>query len=250
MEIDFQPLILAVVVGLGTYISLFSFLRKVNEWYHVSRLGAEKKNSLPPGDMGWPLLGNMWSFLKAFRSKDPETFIDNLVKIHGRTGVYMSYLFGCPSIIVCVPETCKKVLTDHETFAPGYPVSIRKLAGNKSFHNVSNSEHRRLRKLTTAPINGHEALAMYIGYIEDIVTTAMEEWASLNRPVEFLKEMEKVTFKVLTHIFMGSGAESFRESMEKYHNDFRHGLVSAALNFPGFPFHKALKVNFNFFIYA
>ncbi|XWS49597.1 hypothetical protein CRYUN_Cryun12cG0016800 [Craigia yunnanensis] len=239
MALDFQPLILSVVVGLGTYVFLFGFLRKVNEWYYVSRLG-EKKHSLPPGDMGWPILGNMWSFLKAFRSKDPETFINNLVKSYGRTGIYKSYLFGSPSIIACIPETCKKVLTD-ERFAPGYPVSIRKLTGNKSFHSVSNLEHRRLRKLTTAPINGREALALYIGYIEDIVTTALEEWASMNRPIEFLKEMERVTFKVFTHIFMGSGAESIRKSMEKYHNDFHHGLLSAAYNIPGFTFHKALK---------
>ncbi|XP_022777075.1 beta-amyrin 11-oxidase-like [Durio zibethinus] len=237
MELDFLWLILAVLVG--AYVFLFGFLKKINEWYYVFPLG-KMQNSLPPGDMGWPFIGNMWSFLKAFRSKDPDTFINNLVERYGRTGIYKSYLFGSPSIIVCIPETCKKVLTD-ERFAPGYPVSVKKLLGSKSFHGVSHLEHRRLRKLTTAPINGHEALAIYIGYIVDIVISALEEWASMNRPIEFLKEMEKVTFMVFTHIFIGSGAESIRESMKKYHNDFHHGLLSAAYNIPGFPFHKALK---------
>ncbi|EOY24055.1 Ent-kaurenoic acid oxidase, putative [Theobroma cacao] len=198
MGLDFRPVNIAVVVGLGTYVFLLVFLGK-----------------LMSGTMsaGW------------------------------ERGTFSS---SSPSIIVCIPETCKKILTD-ERFAPGYPISVRKLTGSKSFHSVSNSEHRRLRKLTTAPINGHEALAMYIGYIENIVITDLEEWTSMNRPIEFLKEMERVTFKVLTHIFMGSGAESIRESTEKYHNDFHHGLLSAAYNIPAFPFHKALKAR-NMFV--
>ena len=77
MDLDLLALILAVL--LGTYVFLFGFVKKLNEWRYVSSLG-EKKHSLPPGDMGWPIFGNMGSFLKAFRSKDPDTFIYNLVK--------------------------------------------------------------------------------------------------------------------------------------------------------------------------
>ncbi|XP_022738261.1 ent-kaurenoic acid oxidase 2-like [Durio zibethinus] len=238
MDLDMLALLLAVL--LGTYVFLFGFLKKINEWRYVSSLG-EKKHSLPPGDMGWPIFGNMWSFLKAFRSKDPDTFIYNLVKRHGRTGVYKTYLFGSPSIIVSIPETCKKVLADDEQFGLGYPVSTKRLTGKKSFHSIPNSEHKRLRRLTTAPINGHEALAMYIGYIEEIVINSLDEWASMKEPIEFLNEMRKVAFKVITHIFVGSSAESILASVEKHYTDLNYGLKSAAINIPGFAFYKALK---------
>ncbi|XVF13575.1 hypothetical protein REPUB_Repub08aG0219100 [Reevesia pubescens] len=238
MDFDILALILALL--LGTYVFVFGFLKKINEWRYVSRLG-EKKLSLPPGDMGWPIFGNMWSFLKAFRSKDPDTFIYNLVKRYGRTGIYKTYLFGSPSIIVSVPETCRKVLADDEQFGLGYPVSTKQLTGKKSFHSIPNSEHKRLRRLTTAPINGHEALAMYIGYIEDIVIHSLDEWSSMKEPIEFLKEMRKVAFKVITHIFVGSTAESILGSVEKHYTDLNYGLKSAAINIPGFAFYKALK---------
>lgn len=68
-----------VAIVTGTYVFIFVFLRKINEWYFVSMLG-KKQKPLPPGDMGWPFVGNMFSFLKAFNSQDPDSFIANLIK--------------------------------------------------------------------------------------------------------------------------------------------------------------------------
>ncbi|XVF52400.1 hypothetical protein PTKIN_Ptkin05aG0015300 [Pterospermum kingtungense] len=238
MDLDSLALILAVLPG--TYIFLFGFLKKVNDWRYVSSL-RDKKHSLPPGDMGCPIFGNTLAFLKAFRSKDPDAFINNLVSRYGRTGIYKTYLFGSSSIIVSVPETCRKVLTDDDRFALGYPASTKQLTGKKSFHNIPNSEHKRLRRLTTAPINGHEAVAMYIGYIEDIVVTSLDEWSSMNEPIELLKEMRKVFLKAITHIFVGSSAESILGSVEKYSTNLNYGLKAAAINIPGFASPKALK---------
>ncbi|KAK8998633.1 hypothetical protein V6N11_084020 [Hibiscus sabdariffa] len=238
LYLDIRALILAVVLGI--YVFLFGFVRKINEWRHVSSLG-EKKYSLPPGEMGWPIIGNIWPFLKAFRSNDPDSFIYNLVQRYGRTGMYRTYLFGSPSIIVCIPETCRKVFADDEHFRLGYPASTKQLTGKKSFHSIPNSEHKRLRRLTTAPINGHEALSMYIGYIEEMVVNSLDEWSSMKEPIELLNEIRKLTFKVITHIFVGSRAESIMGSVEELYTDLNYGMKSTAINIPGFAFHKALK---------
>ncbi|KAK8703794.1 hypothetical protein V6N13_047440 [Hibiscus sabdariffa] len=134
VELDSVWLILAAVVG--AYVFLFGFLKIINEWYYVIRLGKKKHTSLPPGDMGWPFVGNMISFLRAFRSNDPDSFINNLVHSYGQTGIYKTSLFGNPSIVVCSPELSRKVLTDDELFEPGYLSSLTKLLGTKSIHGV------------------------------------------------------------------------------------------------------------------
>lgn len=67
-----------VVALLGGYAFVFGFLRRINEWYYVGRLG-KMQYPIPPGDMGWPFLGNMPTFLKAFKSADPDSFIYDLV---------------------------------------------------------------------------------------------------------------------------------------------------------------------------
>ncbi|XP_075642403.1 7,8-epoxymelianol synthase CYP88A154-like [Castanea sativa] len=237
MEIELLWLILSVL--LGGYVFVFGFLRRFNEWYYVRRLG-KTQYPLPPGDMGWPYLGGLPTFLKAFKSDDPDSYIYNLVSKYGRTGIYKTYMFGKPSVIVCTPETCRKVLTNDDQFKLGYPKATTILTG-KSFHGITNAEHKRLRRLTTAPINGHEALSGYIDLIEGIVVSSLEEWASMNRPVELLAELRGVAFKVITNIFISTYSESVITSVENLYTDLNAGIKSQAINLPGFVFHRALK---------
>ncbi|KAJ7962189.1 Cytochrome P450 family ent-kaurenoic acid oxidase [Quillaja saponaria] len=238
MELEWLWLSLAAF--LGGYVFVFGFLRNVNEWYYVCKQG-KKQYPLPPGDMGWPLLGNLITFMRTFRSGDPDSFINNLISRYGRTGIYKTHLFGNPSIIICMPEICRQVLVDDQTFKYGYPKTTLLLTGKRSFHSLSNAEHKRLRRLTIAPITGHHALAMYIDRIEDIVINSLEEWASMYHPIELFKETKKISFKVITHIFMGSKSDSVIKAVDNLFGDLHNGLISIPINIPGFTFHKALK---------
>ncbi|XP_057762256.1 beta-amyrin 11-oxidase-like isoform X1 [Arachis stenosperma] len=236
---------LMVIVGLlGGYAFVFGLLRRINNWYYVWRVG-KTKYPLPPGDLGWPFLGNMPSFLKAFNS-DPDSFIHNLLSRYGRTGMYRTHLFGWPSIIVCSPETCRKMLTDVERLKLGYPASTMALVGKRSFHGISNAEHKRLRRLTTAPMTGHDALSMYVGLIEDISVKTLDELSSKDRPFEFLVEMRKLAFKVFTTIFLGFHDHDHvdLDMVNNLYTILNLGMKSMAINLPGFAFHRALKVSF------
>ncbi|CAL5381059.1 unnamed protein product [Camellia sinensis] len=75
MELGFSLVVLVCVFGV---VALRWFLRGVNFWLYEAKLG-DKRFSLPPGDLGWPFIGNMWSFLRAFKSTDPDSFTANYV---------------------------------------------------------------------------------------------------------------------------------------------------------------------------
>ncbi|GMJ12491.1 ARABIDOPSIS ENT-KAURENOIC ACID HYDROXYLASE 2, ent-kaurenoic acid hydroxylase 2 [Hibiscus trionum] len=231
-----------VAVLAATYAISFGFLKKLNEWYYVRRLRKKKQDPpLPPGDMGWPFVGNMCSFLTAFKSQDPDSFIHNLNQRYGGTSIYKTHLFGSPSVIVCSPELCRKVLTDDEHFLFGYPSSAIQLGGKKSMYGVPMSEHRRLRRLTTDPINGHQALALYIGHIEHIVIPSLEDLSSMNKPIKFFSEMKRIGLKVIAQLFLGSTKDSDLFSMVKYYTELFPGVLSLPINIPGFAFHRAMK---------
>ncbi|XP_038678556.1 beta-amyrin 11-oxidase-like [Tripterygium wilfordii] len=222
-----------IAIAFGAYVSL----KRVNEWYYRS---GKTKFPLPPGDMGWPLFGNMKSFMQAFKSDDPDSFLFDLVERYGRTGIYKTHLFGKPTAIVCLPETCKAVLTDDENFTIGYP-SSEKLSGRKSLISVQGNEHKHLRKLTTAPINGHEALSTYVELIEEVIMAKLDEWASTSKHLELLNEFKGATFKIITNIFFGPQGYDMFGSMRSLFSDLTAGLFTMGINVPGFAYNRALK---------
>lgn len=150
-------------------------------------------------------------------------------------------MFGSPSVIVTKPETMKRVMTDDDAFMPGWPKSTVELMGKKSFVSISYEEHKRLRKLTAAPINGYDALCVYLKYIEEIVVIELEKWSKMGK-IEFLTRLRKLTFKIIMHIFLGEESEPVMEALEKEYTALNYGVRAMTINIPGFAYHKALKV--------
>lgn len=151
-------------------------------------------------------------------------------------------MFGNPTIIVTMPETCRRVLMDDERFKQGWPKSTCDLMGKKSFLGISDEEHKRLRRLTAAPINGHKALSAYHEHIRDIVVNSLDKWTKEERPIEFLTEIKKITFKIIMYIFLGSEIDPMMKTLEKEYAILNNGLRAMAINLPGFAYHEALKV--------
>ncbi|KAM7277252.1 hypothetical protein ACFE04_019118 [Oxalis oulophora] len=235
---------LSMAVGGGAVFGAKWVLKKVNPWLHETKLAPNHKILLPPGDLGWPFVGNMFAFLSAFKSTDPDSFINSFVHRYGQTGIYKAFMFGNPSIIVTTPETCRRVLMDDEAFKPGWPVSTMELIGKKSFIGISYEEHKRLRRLTAAPVNGPEALSVYLHYIEENVISALEKWAEMEQ-IEFLTELRRLTFKIIMYIFLSEASDSVMKALELEYTALNHGVRSMAINVPGFAYHKALKARKN-----
>ncbi|XP_031125955.1 ent-kaurenoic acid oxidase 1-like [Ipomoea triloba] len=237
MELGWVVLLVGVL-GLSIF---WWVVRRVNCWYYeIVKLGHEKSLRLPPGDLGLPFIGNMWSFLRAFKSSNPDSFTSSFVSRYGATGMYKAFMFGSPSIIVTTPEPSRRVLTDDEAFKPGWPASTTELIGRKSFIGISFEEHKRLRKLTMAPVNGYDALSFYIGYIEENVKIALEKWASMGE-IELLTQLRKLTFTIIVYIFLGAESKQVREALEREYTTLNYGVRAMAINLPGFVYYDALK---------
>lgn len=102
-------------------------------------------------------------------------------------------------------------------------------------------EHKRLRRLTAAPVNGFEALSNYIPYIEENVLESLEKWSKMG-PIEFLTQLRKLTFTIIMYIFLSTESESVMEELEKEYTKLNYGVRALRINIPGFAYYKALKV--------
>ncbi|KAK4270539.1 hypothetical protein QN277_023562 [Acacia crassicarpa] len=232
------PLMLAVAI-FGALMVLRWLLKNMNWWIHERPIG-DKQYLLPPGHMGLPIIGNMWSFLLACKFSRPDTFVDSFVKKYGDTGIYKALMFGYPSVIVTTPETCKKVLMDDDKFEPGWPAATVELMGKKSFITIPYEEHKRLRRLTSASINGMDALSFYLTKIEDVAIFSLDKWSKMGE-IEFLTELRRFTFRIIMDIFLGSEGDAVMHNLEKEYTALNLGLRAMKINLPGFAYRKALN---------
>ncbi|KAK4270541.1 hypothetical protein QN277_023564 [Acacia crassicarpa] len=236
MEVGSMLTVIPIFCGL---MVLRWLLRNVNWWIYERPLG-EKQYYLPLGDLGLPIIGNMWSFLFAFKSGRPESFMNSIVTKYGTNGIYKALMFGKPSVIVTTPETSKRVLMDDDKFEPGWPASTVELMGKKSFISIPYEEHKRLRRLTSASINGMDALSFYLTKIDDIAITSLDKWSKMGE-IEFLRELRRFTFRIIMHIFLGSEGDDVMHNLENEYTTLNLGVRAMKINLPGFAFHYALK---------
>ncbi|CAL5210451.1 unnamed protein product [Lathyrus oleraceus] len=219
---------------------LTKLVRRFNGWYYHLKL-RNKQYPLPPGDMGWPLIGNLFTLIQDFKNGQPDSFITNIMLKYGRNGIYKNHLLGTPSIIICEPEMSRRVLLDDVNFKPGYPKPVAKLLQSKFAVDGSKADHRHFRSQFTPPIVDNKGLEMFLERIEDIVVHSLEEVSSMKHPVELLKEVKKVSFTAIVHVFMGSCNHNVVKKIESLFEDLMNGLNSLPINVPGFTFHNALK---------
>ncbi|KEH29236.1 cytochrome P450 family 88 protein [Medicago truncatula] len=239
---EFQWLWMYAATLFACYIFVNKVMWNLNEWYYDLKF-KNQQNPLPPGDMGWPLVGNLWPFFKYFLSGRAEMFIDNIVLKFGRTGIYKTHLYGSPSIIVIAPDICKKVLIDDVNFKHGYPKATTILIESR----ILNKSHVRTKQLITSPIIGRNVLVKYLERIEDIVINKLEELSSMKHPVEFLVEMRKASFKFIIHIFLGSCDQGTEKKIGELFNVMSNALFTLMpINAPGFAFKRALKARKKF----
>lgn len=80
-EMEWELSYFKVIVGClcGLLGILIWVLKNVNGWYYERNLGEKMRKKLPPGDLGWPFIGNMWFFLRAFKSSNPDSFVSYFV---------------------------------------------------------------------------------------------------------------------------------------------------------------------------
>ncbi|GFP92392.1 ent-kaurenoic acid oxidase 1 [Phtheirospermum japonicum] len=206
-------------------------LRNVNSWVYERNLSEKIRYNLPPGDFGWPFIGVMWPFLRAFK--------------FGQTGVYKAHMFGNPSVVVTSAEACKKVLTDDEGFNPGWPTATVNLIGRKSF-----VRHLRRRAQVASQVNrGPGERIRSVNRVHEIyrrrnVIVTLDKWADMGQ-IELLTELRRLTFKIIMHIFLSSESEHVREALEREYTMLNHEVRAMAINIPGFVYYNALKARKN-----
>lgn len=156
--------------------------------YILLRATARRRRRLPPGNLGLPFLGETLQLISAYKTENPEPFIDDRVSKYG--AVFTTHVFGEPTVFSADPDTNRFILQNEgRLFESSYPGSISNLLGRHSLLLMRGSLHRRMHSLTMSFANSAILRDHLLVDIDRLVRLNMDAWTGR---VLLMEEAKKV----------------------------------------------------------
>eukprot|EP01018_Ginkgo_biloba_P019842 Gb_31469 [translate_table: standard] len=231
-----------IAFALGVLPLIVWLLGSLNEWRCCHSLILKNGAKLPPGHMGWPIIGELFDFLWCFKIiRNPEEFIRKRKAKYGDTGMYRTHLFGFPSIITCSPEVNKFVMgsgMEDGSFVNAW--SSPELVGPKSLVIAEGHQHKHVRRYLMEALNSPESLKIICTRLQPAFKSALEDWVSKG-VIGASQEARRVTFGNICMLFLSWESSPIFNTMEMLYRGLTAGLRAQTINIPGTAYYHALQ---------
>ncbi|OAE25146.1 hypothetical protein AXG93_3217s1630 [Marchantia polymorpha subsp. ruderalis] len=231
----------AIVLIIWTLLILLitTAVRKFNNWWYEPN---EKSLAapLPPGDLGWPIFGHMYSFLRAYTSSNPNAFTDSYLEKYGKLGLYKTHLFSQPTILTTSSDAYKWVTAHGDHFLPGWPDSFNMLFGCNSISLLAGDKHKRMKRLTGPSLQGTDTLARFALQIAEEDVRELETWAR-EKVINTYDAVTKLIFDRMMKILISCEERSELDEIARIFSKFILAVRAIPINLPGTAHHKGLK---------
>ncbi|XP_059146352.1 cytochrome P450 26A1-like [Physella acuta] len=189
---------------------------------------------LPPGSMGWPIVGENIQFAR----KGAQFFVERVAK-YGK--IYKTHILGGPIVRVSGAEYIAPLVNKE----PGLltmkvPTSSRQMFGNSSITNITGEEHSRLKKtlLTTlTPVR----LDDYLPCVQEKIQEHIIKWCQEGRVLGF-PACEELMGDVIMEVTLGWRKENDPDGeIRKAFVKVNKNLISVPIRIPGGGYNQAVK---------
>lgn len=192
---------------------------------------------LPPGSLGLPFIGETLQMISAYKSDNPEPFIDQRVNRYG--SIFTSHVFGEPTVFSADPETNRFIIMNEgKLFECSYPGSISNLLGKHSLLLMKGSLHKKMHSLTMSFANSSIIKDHLLFDIDRLIRLNLDSWSDR---VLLMEEAKKITFELTVKQLMSFDPDEWTESLRKEYMLVIEGFFT--LPFPLFSttYRRAIK---------
>ncbi|KAK3428133.1 hypothetical protein EUGRSUZ_F04243 [Eucalyptus grandis] len=192
-----------------------------------------------PGTLGWPIIGESFSFISDFSS--PSGIYSFMKKRQERYGkVFKSFVLGRFTVFMTGREASKILLTGKDGMVSlNLFYTGQQVLGPTSLLQTTGEEHKRLRRLIAEPLS-IDGLKKYFQFINALAIETLDQWEG--RKVLVLEEASTFTLKVIGHMIMS--LEPKGEEQEKFRSNFKiisSSFASLPFKVPGTAFHRGIQ---------
>jgi len=205
----------------------------------IKTVKTEKGKNLPPGNLGLPVIGETFSFLKAFKYHKGTEWISEKVAKYGP--VFKTSLMGCPTVMLTGPAGNRFLFqNDGDSITNMQNKSLTRIIGENNILELSGAEHKRIRGALMQFLRP-EALQKFVGRMDCHVREHLVHCWEGKETVIVVPLTKEVTFQIACDLLFGL---KDKEEVKTMLNDFIElvkGCWSLPLNLPGTSFHRGLK---------
>ncbi|KAH9297115.1 hypothetical protein KI387_028797, partial [Taxus chinensis] len=229
-------------VVLGVLLALLIVIVFVtNLEYPICNSSRKKQMNLPPGNMGWPVLGQTVQYLKPHAATSPGRFMEESCARYGK--IFRSHLFGHPTVVSADPELNKFILQNEgRLFECSYPSTIGGILGKWSMLVLVGEMHKHMRTIALNFMSNKKLRSKLLDDIEMQTLLTLKSWEKMKQPLSVQSETKKFTFNLMAkQILSFNSGEPETDDLMKEYFTFMKGVISAPINFPGTSYRRALK---------
>ncbi|GLT51461.1 hypothetical protein SLA2020_248750 [Shorea laevis] len=192
---------------------------------------------LPPGSLGLPFVGETLQLIAAYKTENPEPFIDERVNRYGP--IFTTHVFGEPTVFSADPETNRFILQNEgKLFECSYPGSISNLLGKHSLLLMKGSLHKRMHSLTMSFANSSIIRDHLLVDIDRLVLLNMDSWTDR---IFLMEEAKKITFELTVKQLMSFDPGEWSESLRKEYVLVIEGFFTVPLPIFSTTYRRAIK---------
>ncbi|KAG6482381.1 hypothetical protein ZIOFF_059012 [Zingiber officinale] len=234
--------------------------------FQASRRNSKPKpGNIPPGDMGWPIVGETLMFMKPSLSTTVGDFMEQHMARFGK--IFVSNLFGRPIVVSAEPELNRFMFkNDTKMFEPGWPKSFSDIAGKSSISFLVGDALKHMRSNIVEFLSTERIRNLFLQDMEYMASFVMSSWkddtliSSLDEATKVNNHVTQVRYRhekasnslcfenfqfsfyiMVKNILSIEPEDPLIERLLKEYNTFTRGLVSFPLKIPGTRYWKGLK---------
>ncbi|KAL2523990.1 Cytochrome [Abeliophyllum distichum] len=204
----------------------------------ISRRSSKR---LPPGSLGFPIIGQSLSMLRAMKANNAEEWLQERVRKYGP--ISKLSLFGSPTVFLHGPAANKFIYTCSEKLMSNkQPTSIRRIVGERNILELSGDDHRRVRAALVSFLKP-ETLKQYVGRIDEEIRLHLKNHWYGNNEIKVMPLMKSLTFNIICSLLFGIESGPRRDTLVRLFEEAMEGVLSVPINLPFTVFNRSLKAS-------
>ncbi|KAI3875929.1 hypothetical protein MKW92_030498 [Papaver armeniacum] len=220
------------LIALGT----ISFTHYAYRWRNPKC----KNGKLPPGSMGFPLIGETIQFLIPSYSLDTPLFIKKRVSRYG--SLFKTSLAGKKMVITTDPDISNYIFMEEgKSVHLWYMDSFDNFLGESLINTTATAYiHKYLKNLVLNHVGTESLKDSLLPKLELMANQALHSW-STEPSVEVKECTATMIIEFVLKEQLGYDSSKSTNNLVKMLSEFIKGIINIPLNVPGTTFHRCMK---------